>query len=132
MKALKLLPVLFVVTFLFTGCLYNFIVPEPELPIDPDDPNAPEVSFSADIIPIWNNNNNCTSCHKTGGTNPDLTADNAYQSVNNSNYINQSSPEQSKIYLVPHPDEGGHSQKKYTSNQADMVLLWIKQGAQNN
>ncbi len=132
MKIFKLLSVLFVVSFLFTGCLYNFIVPEPEIPTDPDNPDAPEVSFSADIIPIWNNNSNCTSCHKTGGTAPDLTPDNAYQSVNTTKYINRSTPEESKIYLVPHPDESGHTQKKYTTNQANMVLLWIKQGAKNN
>lgn len=132
MKALKFLSVLCVISLLFTGCLYNFIVPEAEIPVDPDDPNAPEVSFSADIVPIFTNNNNCTSCHSAGGPNPDLTADNAYASINNSRYINTSAPEESGIYVVPHPDESGHSQKKYTSSQADMVLLWIKQGAKNN
>lgn len=132
MKTFKFLSVFLVVTFLFAGCAYNFIVPDPESPIDPDDPNAPQVSFSAEILPIWNSNNNCTSCHKTGGTAPDLTTDNAYNAVNNSKYINSSTPEESAIYLVPHPDESGHSQKKYTTNQANTVLTWIKQGAQNN
>lgn len=128
MKIFKLLPVLVVFAFLFSGCAYNFIVPEPEGPIDPDRP----VSFSAEIIPIWNNNNNCTSCHKTGGTNPDLTPDKAYQSVNNAKYINHTTPEESSIYLTPHPVESGHSQKKYTTAQANTVLLWIIQGAKNN
>lgn len=132
MKTLKKLSVICIVGFLFTGCLYNFIVPEPEGPTDPDDPNAPEVSFSADIIPIWNDNNNCTACHKTGGTAPDLTTDNAYSSVNSSKYINHDSPEESVIYLVPHPDQSGHSQKKYTAAQANTILLWINQGAKNN
>lgn len=132
MKIFKLLPALFVVTFLFTGCLYNFIVPEPEIPTDPDNPDTPEISFSVNIIPIFTNSNKCTSCHKTGGTSPDLTAENAFLSINTTKYINRSNPENSDIYLVPHPDESGHSQKKYTSNEANMVLLWIKQGAQNN
>lgn len=132
MKTFKILPILFVVSFLFTGCLYNFVAPDPEGPTDPTDPDAPEVSFSAEIIPIWNNSNNCTACHKTGGTNPDLTPDKAYQSVNSSKYINLSTPEESNIYLVPHPDQSGHSQKKYTTAQANKILLWINQGAQNN
>ena len=131
MKIFKLLPALFVVTLLLSGCLYNIIVPEQGGPTDPDDPNAPEVSFSADIIPIWNNGNKCTACHKTGGPSPDLTADKAYNSVN-PKYINLSSPEESPIYLVPHPDQSGHSQKKYTGSEANTVLLWINQGAKNN
>lgn len=132
MKISKLLSVLFVVTFLFSGCAYNFIFPEDEIPTDPEDPDAPEISFTTDIIPIFNNSNNCTSCHNTGGTAPDLTADNAYSSINNTKYINVSSPEESVIYTVPHPDESDHSQKKYTVNQANTVLLWINQGAKNN
>ncbi len=132
MKTIKFLSALFVVSFLVTGCLYNIIVPEPELQVDPDDPNAPEISFSTEILPIWTNNNKCTSCHKTGSTNPDLTTSNAYQSINTAKYINTSTPEESKIYLVPHPDESGHSQKKYTPNEAKKVLLWISQGAKNN
>jgi hypothetical protein len=133
MKKLKILFSLIFFTFLFSGCLYNFVLPEESLPpVDPDDPDAPEISFTAVIEPIFNNSNNCTSCHKTGGTAPDLTTGNAYASINSSRYINTATPEESKIYTHTHPDTNTHKQKKYTSNQADQVLLWISQGAKNN
>ena len=126
----------FIIVFLLgalsiTGCRYNFIVPEEVPVIDPDDPSQ-EVLFSEDILPIFTNNNNCTSCHKTGGQMPDLTAGNAYSAINSSRYINPDSPDQSRIYTVAHPDNEGHSQKKYTATEAALVLAWIQQGAENN
>ena len=132
MKTLKLLFALFVCTFLFSQCTYDFIIPE-EIPvIDPDDPNAEVISFSNAIVPIFTTNNNCTSCHDTGGQIPDLTAANAYSALNSTRYINSDNPAESRIYTVPHPDQSGHSQKKYTAAQAALVLGWIQQGAKNN
>ena len=65
MKTLKLLFAVVVIALLFSGCKYSFIVPE-EVPVfDPDDPNAPEISFSSDILPIFTNNENCTACHNS-------------------------------------------------------------------
>lgn len=132
MKILRIILMVFVITSLLSGCSYNFIVPEEVPIIDPDDPDAPQVSFADDIIPIWNNNNNCTSCHKTGGQKPDLTPANAYASVNSTRYINSSTPEESKIYKYPHPDTSTHVTKKYNAAQAALVLAWIQQGAKNN
>jgi len=124
MKALKILISTIAVALVLGGCTYNFIVPEPT--VDPNDPNAAEVSFSTEIAPIFASK--CTGCHTTGNTNPDLTANNAYSSINTSRYINQDSPETSLIYTKP---SGNHS-KTYTPAEAAKVLLWIKQGAQNN
>lgn len=128
MKTFKILSTIFVVAFLFSGCLYNFIVPEPE--IDPGDPNLPEVSFETDILPVFNNNNNCTSCHDTGGQRPDLTTANAYTSLNNTRYLNLTTPEESRIYTKPHP--GSNHAEKYSASEAALVLAWITQGAQDN
>jgi hypothetical protein len=130
MKTLKFLFTLIMVILLMSGCIYNFILPDEV--IDPGDPDAPELSFAQDIIPIFTASNNCTGCHDTGGQMPDLTAANAYASLNSSRYINVSSPDQSKIYTWPHPDTDSHKQKKYTDAQAAKVLVWITQGAQNN
>jgi hypothetical protein len=132
MKTLKFISGLFLVMMLLTGCLYNFILQEDEISTDPDDPDTPTISFSQDIIPIFNNNNYCTSCHDTGGQIPDLTSAKAFASLNSTRYINSASPEESKIYAWPHPDTDSHSQKKYTSTQAAQVLIWINQGAKNN
>ena len=131
MKTLKFLFTVVVIALLFGGCKYDFIVEE-EIPVvDPEDPNAEQISFSSDILPIFTTGNNCTSCHSTGKTAPDLTATKAYSALI-SKYVNTTSPEQSKIYTVPKSDVSGHSQKKYTANQAALVLLWIQQGAKNN
>lgn len=128
MKIFKLLFALVLVTFIFSGCKYDFIVPEEV--VDPDDPDVEVVSFSEDIIPIFSDNN-CTACHDTGGQIPDLTAANAYSSINTSRYINTSSPEESNIYTRPHPSNSG-SHPKYSEAEAALVLTWIKQGAENN
>jgi len=131
MKTLKFLITVVVIALLFGGCKYDFIVEE-EIPvIDPDDPNAEQISFSSDILPIFTTGNNCTSCHSTGKTSPDLTATKAYSALI-TKYINTTSPEQSKIYSVPNPNVSGGHQKKYTAVQAALVLGWIQQGAKNN
>ncbi len=131
-KIISLFTVL-VVALLFGGCTYNFIVPEEiNSPVDPTDPNAPQISFATEITPIFNNNNKCTSCHKAGGESPDLTTENAFASINNTKFIDTETPEDSKIYTHAHPDMDSHSQKKYTANEAALVLGWIIQGAKNN
>ena len=132
MKIFKILLTGFLFTFLLSGCLYDFIVPEEVPPVDPDNPDNPTISYSETINPIFNNGNNCTSCHKTGSQLPDLTTDNSYKSINTSRYINDDVPEESKIYKHISPETTTHTQKKYTQTEAAAVLLWIHQGAKNN
>lgn len=127
MKIFKLLFAVAAVTLILSGCKYDFIVPE-DVP-DPDDPNAEQVSFAQEIQPIFTNN--CTSCHDTGGQMPDLTAGNAYSSINTTRYINFDTPGESLIYTRPHPSNTG-SHPTYSESQAAKLLLWINQGAQNN
>ena len=128
MKTFKFIFALVFVTVLFGGCKYNFIVPEDV--IDPNDPNVEEVSFVSDIIPVFLDNN-CTACHDPGGQIPDLTAANAYSSINTTRYINASSPAESKLYTRPHPSNTD-SHPKYSEAEAALVLTWIQQGAKNN
>lgn len=117
-----------VVTLLVSSCQYKFTI-EPVVP--PPDPEE-ELSFIEDVIPIWNNNNKCTNCHKTGGTSPDLTPDNAYNEII-SDYVDVDNPAESIIYAFPHPDTETHSWgTSYTSGEAAILLLWIEQGAKNN
>ncbi len=137
MKILKLLLAIVVVTLFFSQCRYSFIVPfeEPEGPDNPDNPDSTiVVSFKTDIIPIFNDGNNCTTsaCHVTGKQAPDLTPDKAFAAINSTRYINSSTPEESKIYKYTHPDTSTHTRKKYNSQQAAKVLQWIKEGAKNN
>ena len=125
MKALKIILSIVVMGLIFGGCTYNFIVEEEV--VDPNDPNTPDVSFSAEIAPFYASK--CTSCHTTGNQNPDLTSANAYNSLNSSRYINTSDPASSLIYTKPSPT-GNHV--KYSEAEAALVLTWITQGAQNN
>nr|WP_321357427.1 hypothetical protein [uncultured Draconibacterium sp.] len=124
MRTLKTLLSLIVLAIIMSGCAYNWIVEEEV--IDPGDPDAPDVSFSAEIAPIFDSK--CTTCHYTGNQNPDLTPANAYNSINSNRYVNTSDPESSLIYTKP---LSSHSQT-YSTAEAALVLTWITQGAQNN
>jgi hypothetical protein len=91
------------------------------------------VTFSGDIIPIFNSSCNMSGCHSSGGKAPDLTASKAYNSLTNGGYINTETPEKSELYLwmtgkkgTPMPTSGIN--KDYNA----LVLAWIKQGAINN
>lgn len=132
MNKIKYFIPIIVIAFLFSACKYDFIIPEQVIVVDPDDPNAEEIKFSEHVLPIFTNNNNCTSCHKTGGQAPDLTAGNAFSAINNTKYINKTAPAASKIYEHVRPGSSTHTQKKYTEAEAALVLAWISQGAKNN
>ncbi len=111
----------------FSSCQYDNPVASPA-----PNPTVP-VSFTTQIEPIFNNGNNCTACHKAGAQAPDLTTGNAYQSIMNMNLVNSTTPESSVIYWYPNKDNTAHhAWKKYTATQAQLVLLWIQQGAKNN
>lgn len=128
MKTLKLLlPVVFLV-LLIASCQYDFILP----PVTPPPIDSTQViSFSAQVEPIFTTEG-CIQCHKTGGQMPDLTTGNAFNSLNSTRYINKTTPEESLIYLYPNPESATHTWKKYTAADAQIVLQWIKQGAENN
>lgn len=114
---------------LVSSCQYDEIV-KPVIP--PPDPTA-TISFVKDVEPVFNDNSNCTACHKTGGQAPDLTTGHAYNSISVMGLVNLSKPEASTIYWYPNPNNSSdHTWKKYTDVQAQFVLQWIKQGALNN
>ena len=97
-------------------------------PIEPDIPDV--VSYSTNIQPIWNNGCNASGCHSTGGTSPDLTPANSFNSLWSDGLIDTNDPASSKIYTKCAP---GGSMNKYTQpGDSDMILAWIEQGAQNN
>jgi hypothetical protein len=93
------------------------------------------VSFSKDIIPIFNSN--CISCHS--GSNPsgklNLEESVAYSNLmeSKSGYINIDNPTQSVLYASmiatsnPMPPNG-----KLDKCTTDLILKWIQQKAQNN
>jgi hypothetical protein len=110
------------------SCEYEFIDSPPEPPYNPAD----TVKFSEDILPIFNTNNYCTSCHKSGGTDPDLTEANAYNSIMSMGLVDLTTPENSKLYTFPKAGSPDHSWATYSNSQSEKVLNWIRQGAINN
>ena len=70
MKSLKYLFAIVFLVLALAGCKYSLIVPEDIPIIDPNDPNAVQVSLAEDIQPIFDEK--CTFCH-SGSRNPNLT-----------------------------------------------------------
>jgi len=120
-RSLFLLLVLF--TILITSCKYNFIVPEEVTP-----PTEP-VSYAAQVQPIFTAK--CIECHKSGGQLPNLTEGNSFSQIVPA-HVNLTTAEESDIYKYPSPSSSIHTWKKYSSNEANLVLTWIKEGAKNN
>jgi hypothetical protein len=125
MKRSHTIIILFLLSFAVVSCTYDFIK-KPE-PINP----GSTVSFATQILPIFSTDG-CTGCHKPGGQNPDYTQPNAYSSIISNNVVDTANPEASLLYTTPNPSTSGHTWSKFTSQQAQLVLLWIQQGAQNN
>lgn len=129
MKKLLQFATLLACVVMMASCEYDFIQPEPApTPPDPTD----TISFANDVVPIWDNNS-CTNCHKDGGiATPNLTAGNAYNSLTSMGLYNTDTPESSRIYTFPHPTTGEHAYKYANTTEAEIILQWITQGAENN
>lgn len=123
MKIRSTLMLFVMAAFMLCSCEYEWITPE-KVTI-PDN-----VSFSADVMPIFNNGCNTAICHGPGAAPPDLSEGNAYNALINGNYVDTDIPESSIIYTSMTTG----SMKPYVQNPADaeIILAWIKQGAENN
>ena len=122
-RSIFLVSILF--TLLLNGCKYDFIIPVDVTPV------TGPVSFATQVAPIFSTSSKCIACHNTGGQAPDLTAASAFASIV-PNLVNTATPGSSLIYSFPEPTSTTHSWKKYTANEAAIVLAWIQQGAKNN
>jgi hypothetical protein len=93
-----------------------------------------EVSFSKDVISLFNTNCALSGCHVPGGHVPDLTAANAYQSLITGGYVSPGDPNNSVIMLwltgkkSPAMPLGRGPQQDIIAD----VYAWIEQGAKNN
>ena len=98
---------------------------------------VPAVSFSTDILPIFNAS--CTigsGCH-IGSYNfndhIDLTDSVAYNTIISKNLVNTGTPEASLLYaqvsvgIMPK-----YPYSRLPTAQISLILNWIKQGAKNN
>ena len=91
------------------------------------------VSFSADIIPIFNESCATPNCHIDGGISPNLTASKAYDELTQLGYVDTTNAEESILYKLmisttnPMPPSGN-----LPPEEIGYVLAWIEQGALNN
>ena len=112
-------------TFLFlVSCTKDYYQPPDTMPQN--------VSFSGDVIPIFNAN--CVSCHNDGGISPNLTADKAYGELTaGTDLVKSGNPDDSELYhrimgqgsVMPPAGMMNHS-------NIDLIYVWIKEGALNN
>ena len=109
---------------IFASCAKDTVV-YPQSNISP----TLKISFKDTIQPIFTASCAIPSCH-SGTVAPNLLSGQAYSSLTSGHYINTGSPSQSEIYLVMAP--GGLMASHCTTDQADLILAWIKQGALNN
>jgi hypothetical protein len=93
------------------------------------------VSISNEIIPIFSKNCSVSGCHSSGGIKPDLSAEKAYNTLINGNYVDVSNPEKSEIYLWLTGKRNTAMPVGAASNPSNinqLILAWVKQGAKNN
>lgn len=111
--------------FMFmVSCQYEFIVPEEV--IIPD-----TISFSEDVIPIFNAKCNNGGCHAAGFGILDLSPANAWEDLFRKNQIDVDNPAQSPLYIKLTASGSTH-QGRSTAQEQATILEWINKGAQNN
>lgn len=117
--------VLTMVAIMMAACKYDEVLPK-----EPD-PGV-VISFSEDILPIFNGSCNFSGCHNASGPAPDLRPSVAYSNLVDA-YIDLETPENSELYQwmigarrLPMPVQG------VNATQAATILEWIRQGALNN
>ncbi len=102
---------------------------QPPIPAGP-------ISFNKIVLPILETNCAKSGCHVPGGQTPDLTSANAYNDLTGLGYVSPDdslAPAQSILYQKltagskPMPPSG-----KLSAYNLNLILTWIKQGAQND
>lgn len=116
--------VLFGVVFFLTSCEYKLIE------FDEPDPTV-EVSFSEEIVPVFNNKCNVSGCHTAGHFAVDLTPANAYIDLKVKNLINTDNPADSRLYKILVNIGSTHTGRSTPSEQ-QLILQWLQQGAKDN
>lgn len=119
--------VIALVSFLHS-CYYDDVLPKLVV-IDENQP----VSFTRDLVPVFQQSCALSGCHVPGEQKPDLTPGTAYNALVAGNFVNTQDPAVSELYLWV---SGKKSQPMPLSGVdpkiAALVLAWIQQGSQNN
>lgn len=106
---------------LISACYFDTIIPIEEEVVD-------NVSFSDDIQPLLNTV--CISCHNGTVTEPNLTKDQAYESLVSGGYINIDDPDES---LLLHKINNDHPYSGALSvSEINLIAEWIAEGGLDN
>ena len=108
------------------GCYKDVILPEAA--VDPDGPPQ-AVSFKNVVAPLVNAQCALSGCHVTGGHQPFMTTDIAYQQIVNGGFVNTLLPKESIIYKMIN---GEMQQYIPSATDRQKIYDWIRNGAPNN
>ena len=126
MKSKIIISLASVLIICLSGCYKDIISPG-------QDPNGPpqQVSFSGDLVPLFEVNCALSGCHDGTAHNPALTADKAYSSIVNGGFVNTLIPSNSVLYgevkSGSMPPSGA-----LKASDVQKILDWIRNGAPNN
>lgn len=125
MKKIVMIASLLSVGFFLSGCYYDEV-------LEGDGIFPQNVSFSSDVMPIFDLNCNTNGCHDAGPTHaPSLTRENAFNALIQGNFISTTIPTQSILYQEV--AEGNMPPSgSLVSKDINIILAWINEGAKNN
>jgi hypothetical protein len=113
--------------FVTAGCYKDVISPG-------TDPNGPPqfVSFSGDLVPMFNAHCNSLGCHdEVPAHAPSLVPEKAYDALTTGGFVNTAVPTSSSLYVAVHsgamPPTGA-----LPASDVQKILDWIRNGAPNN
>ena len=124
MRKLFFIAIIFIVAVKFSSCEYENY--EPATGPNPND----IISFSNYIMPLMISKCAVSGCHE-GTSAPNLTAGKAYTNLVDGAFVDTLNAEQSILYLRINGG-GMPPANPLPASDISKVLLWIKQGAQNN
>ena len=117
------------------SCYYDaFPVEEDIIIVDGGDNGGgtvDDVSYSANIIPLWGQ---CDGCH-SGNTPPDLRESTSYNDLLNNGWVIPSDADSSILYKSLLGVDGVSLMppgSKWPDTKINLVKAWINQGAKNN
>ncbi len=112
--------------FGLTGCYKDVIIPQ--LAADPDGPPQ-QVSFSADLAPLFQTNCAIAGCHVSGAHKPYMTIGISYNQITGGGFVNTTFPKLSILYKAVY---GEMAQYLPSASNKQKVYDWIRNGAPNN
>jgi hypothetical protein len=126
-KSILIIMSLVLTSVMLTSCYKDMIHPGA-------DPNGPpqQVTFSGDIIPIFDKSCNSSGCHDAiPSKKPALSPDKAYNALMNGGYVNTIVPANSPLYLSVKNNSMPIS-TVLSASEKQKILDWIRLGAPNN